>query len=261
MGITDIHKILKAQGNNENAAAIMKMIPEKKNGEGNDQERIVIIDPAQEWRKLKDFVKPELFHFFSLGDPHYEAACLNPCKIPIGAEPQHWVDEIISTYCKENGLSEREKQIMSDVLYRLYERAQIFGRVADLDHMDPASWQKRDGTWTWANEVTFRSTDVTLHKVYKALEEIRTESIRRNMDNETKSACERLCGRLACFSKPYSIEYRIFSQEDNFEDANSRGLGFSADEIQDNDGVTVFETYGLDPAMAGFVTSILLMAC
>ena len=63
--------------------------------------------------------------------------------------------------------------------------------------------------------------------------------------------------RLSCFNREFSIEYRLFSKEDDFKALNSVGLGYGVDELIGEDDITVFESYGLESTFANFIFGIL----
>lgn len=80
---------------------------------------------------------------------------------------------------------------------------------------------------------------------------------KKKAGNDTLDAYSRLLERLSCFARPYSIEYRLFSAEDNFSDPNSTGLGLGVDELIGGDDVTVFESFGLESTFANFIFGII----
>ena len=91
-------------------------------------------------------------------------------------------------------------------------------------------------------EISKRSAKVTFHKLYKKMDHKNKEFSGggKRAGNDTLDAYSRLLERLSCFARAYSIEYRLFSQEDRFEDINSTGLGLAVDELIGADDVTVF---------------------
>ncbi len=214
--------------------------------------RIVIMDPKQDWRGIARFVEPERFRFYSLGNTHFHPISMNPCKIPYNVEPQHWIDGIINIYCRSYGLLERGKQMMSDVFYELYKETGIFDEK-EADKYGGADSEE------WKREISERSGSVTFHKIYKRMEAKQQEltSGGKRAGNDTLDAYARLLERLSCFSRQYSIEYRLFSQEDNFNDPNSKGLGMGIDELIGDDDITVFESFGLESTFANFIFGII----
>lgn len=216
--------------------------------------RIVIMDPKQDWRGIARFVEPERFRFYSLGNTHFHPISLNPCKIPYGVEPQHWIDGIINIYCRAYGLLERGKQMLSDVFYELYTEAGVF--PANGESFDEEYMAQFDD---WKAEISKRSAKVTFHKLYKKMDHKNKEFSGggKRAGNDTLDAYSRLLERLSCFARAYSIEYRLFSQEDRFEDINSTGLGLAVDELIGADDVTVFESFGLESTFANFIFGII----
>lgn len=255
-----MHGVFTGQSRSGKTVAAMRFVRELINSRRSatgKRLRIVVMDPKQDWRGIARFVEPERFHFYSMGNPHFEAINLNPCKIPVGTEPQYWVDGIINIYCRAYGLLERGKQMLSDTFYRLYEQAGVFGNKADHDQGDPATWHKNDGVWTWADELSYRSGKVTFHKIYKDMDSLKSSAADARAGNDTKDAFARLCERLSCFARPYAIEYRLFSAENDFDDPNSFGLGQGIDELIGADDVTVFESFGLESTFANFIFGVI----
>ena len=225
--------------------------------------RIVIMDPKQDWRGIARFVEPERFRFYSMGNTHFRPINLNPCKIPYKVEPQHWIDGIINIYCRAYGLLERGKQMLSDVFYKLYTQAGVFpskGEYFDEEYMNNKDNYKFPEVYPdWDAEISKRSASVTFHKIYKDMQQT-SDSInggQKRAGNDTLDAYSRLLERLSCFARPYSIEYRLFSAENNFSDPNSKGTGLGVDELIGADDVTVFESFGLESTFANFIFGII----
>lgn len=250
-----MHGMFTGQSRSGKTVAAMRFVRELANArrtETGKRLRIVIMDPKQDWRGIARFVEPERFRFYSMGNTHFRPINLNPCKIPYGVEPQHWIDGIINIYCRAYGLLERGKQMLSDVFYKLYNKEKIFDEHEAEKYGGPESDE-------WKKEVSKRSGSVTFHKVYKMMagkkDSFNGKDNRAGSD--TMDAYARLCERLSCFSRPYSIEYRLFSAEDNFEDENSVGTGMGVDELIGDDDVTVFESFGLESTFANFIFGII----
>ena len=108
-------------------------------------------------------------------------------------------------------------------------------------------------------KISKRSAKVTFHKLYKKMDHKNKEFSGggKRAGNDTLDAYSRLLERLSCFARAYSIEYRLFSQEDRFEDINSTGLGLAVDELIGADDVTVFESFGLESTFANFIFGII----
>lgn len=264
-----MHGVFTGQSRSGKTVAAMRFIRELANSKRTatgKRLRIVIMDPKQDWRGMARFVEPERFRFYSMGNVHFRPINLNPCKIPYGVEPQHWIDGIINIYCRAYGLLERGKQMLGDTFYRLYEKAGVF---KDDEHK-PETWDKRSKDWK--DEISRRSGVVTFHKIYKDMEQLK-ESLSgpgKRAGNDTMDAYARLLERLSCFSRRYSIEYRLFSAEGQlqadgtvrettaaFDDINSYGTGLGVDELIGADDVTVFESFGLESTFANFIFGII----
>ena len=271
-----MHGVFTGQSRSGKTVAAMRFVRELANSRRTatgKRLRIVIMDPKQDWRGIARFVEPERFRFYSMGNTHFRPINLNPCKIPYGVEPQHWIDGIINIYCRAYGLLERGKQMLGDTFYRLYEKAGCF---KEEDAHKPETWHKdRNGNIVskdWKAEVSYRSGIVTFHKIYKDMEQLK-ESLNapgKRAGNDTVDAYSRLIERLSCFNRQYSIEYRLFSAEgqmqadgtiletsDAFNDINSYGTGLGVDELIGADDVTVFESFGLESTFANFIFGII----
>lgn len=250
-----MHAVFTGASRSGKTVAAMRFVRELANAKRsatNNRLRIVIMDPKQDWRGIARFVEPERFRFYSMGNTHFRPINMNPCKIPLGVEPQHWIDGLINIYCRAYGLLERGKQMLSDVFYDLYKDAGIFEesearKFGGADSMD------------WKKEVSRRSGSVTFHKVYKKMDQKRIELTAggKKAGNDTIDAYARLLERLSCFNRPFSIEYRLFSAENDFDNPNSIGLGMGVDELIGDDDITVFESFGLESTFANFIFGII----
>ena len=194
--------------------------------------RIVALDPKQDWRILGKFVEPERFHFYSLGNPEFLPINLNICKVPHNVNPQTWVDGIIEIYCRSYGLLERGKAILAETFYALYHEAGVFEDAPN-----------------WRDFVPERSSKVTMCKVYDRMSKIKVQledpkiSGKGRMGNEARDAYTRVLDRMQVFGRKFSIETRLFGQED----------GIAVDELIGGDDIIVLESYGLETTFKNFI--------
>jgi len=194
--------------------------------------RIVALDPKQDWRILGKFVEPERFHFYSLGNPEFLPINLNICKVPHNVNPQTWVDGIIEIYCRSYGLLERGKAILAETFYSLYSEAGVF-----------------EDSPNWRDFVPERSSKVTMCKIYERMMKIKvdledpTVSGKGRMGNEARDAYTRVLDRMQVFGRKFSIESRLFGQED----------GIAVDELIGGDDIIVLESYGLETTFKNFI--------
>ncbi|MCR5480344.1 MAG: serine-rich protein [Ruminococcus sp.] len=193
--------------------------------------RIVSMDPKQDWRILAKFVSPERFHFYSLGNPDFQPINLNICKVPKNVNPQTWIDGIIEIYCRNYGLMERGKSLLGETLYELYDEYGVF-----------------EDSPKWRDFVPERSANVTMPKVYKRLlkHKLDLEDATKGKGragNEMRDSYARLIDRLLPFSREFSIETKLFGQED----------GMGIDELIGKDDVIVLESYGLESTFKNFI--------
>lgn len=199
--------------------------------------RIVCMDPKQDWRTLARFVDPDRFRFYSLGNCNFRPVKINPFKIPKGVVPQTWIDGVIDIYCRAYGLLERGKQMMGETIYSLYEDAGVF------EAQEHENWQEL---------VADLSRQVTFQAVYKRMESIKARledptNPKGRAGNDTRDAYARLLDRLQCFSRPFSIETKLFG--------TSEGIGI--DEMIGEDDVTILESSGLEKTFKNFIFGVI----
>ena len=199
--------------------------------------RIVCMDPKQDWRTLARFVDPDRFRFYSLGNCNFRPVKINPFKIPKGVVPQTWIDGVIDIYCRAYGLLERGKQMMGETIYSLYEDAGVF------EAQEHENWQEL---------VADLSRQVTFQAVYKRMESIKARledptNPKGRAGNDTRDAYARLLDRLQCFSRPFSIETKLFG--------TSEGIG--VDEMIGEDDVTILESSGLEKTFKNFIFGVI----
>lgn len=200
--------------------------------------RIVCMDPKRDWRTLARFVDPDRFKFHSLGNASFRPVYINPFKIPKGVVPQTWIDGVIDIYCRAYGLLERGKQMMGETIYMLYEQAGVF----NVDMENP----------NWSSIVQELSAEVTFPRVYKQMEQIKAQledpkNPKGRAGNDTRDAYARLLDRLQCFSRPFTIETKLFGSE----------KGISIDELIGADDVTILESSGLEKTFKNFIFGII----
>ena len=199
--------------------------------------RVVCMDPKQDWRTLARFVDADRFRFYSLGNCNFHPVKINPFKIPKGVVPQTWIDGVIDIYCRAYGLLERGKQMMGETIYALYEDAGVF------EAQEHENWQEL---------VTDLSRQVTFQAVYKKMESIKARledptNPKGRAGNDTRDAYARLLDRLQCFSRPFSIETKLFG--------TSEGIGI--DEMIGDDDVTILESSGLEKTFKNFIFGVI----
>lgn len=199
--------------------------------------RVVCMDPKQDWRTLARFVDADRFRFYSLGNCNFHPVKINPFKIPKGVVPQTWIDGVIDIYCRAYGLLERGKQMMGETIYALYEDAGVFEA------------QEHDN---WQELVSDLSRQVTFQAVYKKMESIKARledptNPKGRAGNDTRDAYARLLDRLQCFSRPFSIETKLFG--------TSEGIGI--DEMIGDDDVTILESSGLEKTFKNFIFGVI----
>lgn len=199
--------------------------------------RIVCMDPKRDWRTLARFVEPERFRFYSLGNALFHPIKLNPLKIPRGVQPQVWIDGLIDIYCRAYGLLERGKQMMGETIYSLYEDAGVFEACKLPD---------------WEQRVHDLSADVTFENVYKRMNDIKVRledptNPKGRAGNDTRDAYARLLDRLQAFSRPFSIEHKLFGTSE----------GISIDELIGDDDITILESAGLESTFQNFIFGII----
>lgn len=199
--------------------------------------RIVCMDPKQDWRTLARFIDPERFQFYSLGNCNFRPVKINPFKIPKGVVPQTWIDGVIDIYCRAYGLLERGKQMLGETIYALYEDAGVFAACENDD---------------WMEVVPELSSMVTFTDVYKKMESIKARledptNPKGRAGNDTRDAYARLLDRLQCFSRPFSVETKLFGTRE----------GIGIDELIGDDDVTILESSGLEKTFKNFIFGVI----
>lgn len=196
--------------------------------------RIVIMDQKKDWRGIARYVEPERFNFYSMSSTTFHPIKLNVFKIPKNVEPQRWIDGIIDIWCRAYGLLVRGKLIVSKPIYELYKEAGVF-EAFEQDN--------------WRETVPELSSKVTFPRVYERLKQMQNSPTEQAdgkkvyMSGDTREAYDKILDRLEVFSRPYSVEARLYGSED--------GLGI--DELVGEDDVTVFEADGLEETFSHFI--------
>lgn len=220
------------------AMRFIKELADVRRSKTGKKVRIVVLDPKQDWRKLARYVEPERFRFASMGNPKFNSIKINPWKIPEGVQPQFWIDGVINIYCRAYGFLERGKQMISDVVYELYDEAFVFGKPIKDENGKILRREKVD-----LAEVPALSSKVNFASIYQRFADKKEENAGQKSGNDTKDAYARILERLSCFSRDYSTEYVLYG--------TSEGLGI--DEMIGDDDVTVLESKGLESTFNNFI--------
>ena len=196
--------------------------------------RLFIMDQKRDWRGIARYIEPNRFRFFSMGTASFHPLHLNIWKIPKNVEPQQYIDGIIDLWCRSYGLLIRGRLIFAKPVYELYKEAGVF------DAFEQPGWE---------DTVPKLSSQVTFPKIYERLVKIQNTPIvqadgrKAYTSNDTRDAYDRIIERLEMFSRPYSVETKLYGQED----------GLSIDELLGDDEITVLEADGLDKTFANFL--------
>ena len=199
--------------------------------------RIIALDDKSDWRTLANFVEPERFNFYSLGDIYFHPIKLNLLKVPKGVYPDRWINSVVDIYCRAYGLAVRGKLMITEPITALYEKHGVFDAFYNTKDKEERS-----------RLVSELSGNVTFCDVYKEMEKNQKLALAdRSMGNDTKDAYSKLLDRLKCFDRPNSVETKLFGQTS----------GLSVDEIAYGDSVTVLEAGGVEKTFKNFVFGVI----
>lgn len=207
---------------------------------------IVILDSGNTWRSLLKYLNPEKAKFFSLSNIGLNPVCLNPLKIPYGANPQAWAENIIKVFSESYCLDTAEKQTFSKVLYTHYMSQGVFpqkGSVFTEEEKRPFA--------DWDGELARRSGLVTFLKIYNDCRGA-AERSQWKIAN-VPDAVFKLRDLLSCFSRPYSTEYLLYSAQKEFADPNAEGTGKDVAELLAEREVIVLEGDHTDSPFVQFI--------
>ncbi len=203
----------------------MKGLWEDRKG-NKKRKRVLILDPKGEWRKLASMIPEGKFNFYSIGKGHFHPLKMNIMRVPVGVDPNNYMSSFVDHFCSAYGLLQRAVAQITDVIYRLYEKADVFGHAEDP---------------YWANE---KSKDITLFDVYDELDkELKNSIATRN--NHNAEAIQTYLTRLSAYTRKHSLESVMFCNKG----------GPSSDILLGEDELTVIEAFGLsDMAQRFFFT-------
>lgn len=207
---------------------------------------IVILDSGNKWRSLLKYLNPEKVGFFSLSNIGLNPVCLNPLKIPYGANPQAWVENIIKVFSEGYCLDTAEKQTFSKILYTHYMSQGVFPQKSSMFTEE----EKRQFV-DWDEELSRRSGLVTFLKIYN---DCRSAAERAQWKIANASdAVFKLQDLLSCFSRPYATEYLLYSAQKEFADPNAEGVGKDIAELLEEKEVIVLEGDHTDSPFVQFI--------
>ena len=81
--------------------------------------RAVIVDENGLFERAADANKEINDFFYRLADTENNPVHFNPCKIPVGTEPEEWIRGLTEACVKAHGLLERGKRLVSGLFYHL----------------------------------------------------------------------------------------------------------------------------------------------
>lgn len=191
--------------------------------------RIVALDPKEDWRSLANFVEPERFRIYNMGDPNKFPFVLNPLKVSLGVDPEFHLNTLIDVFCRAYGLGIRSVMIMKDIFMALYNQAGVFS--ADTPE-----------------EITECSSRCTLKMAYDKLVEEKA-----GYSRDKAEAADKVLDRLNGFARENGIMRKLYSQTD----------GISIDEMLGKDDVIVLESGKVTSNdmtfLFGFITASIYM--
>lgn len=193
------------------------------------RKRILVLDPKGEWRQMASLVPRGKFKFYSVGKTNYHPLRMNVLRVPKNITPYNYYNLVVEHFCSAYGLMDRAVAQISTIIYKLYEKNEVFGHEDDPN---------------WANE---HSKDITLEDVYNEIEKD-LKIAQANRNNHDAEALQTYLTRLSMYHLKHSNEYVMFC---------NRG-GDSADILLGEDDFTVVESNGLSEASQRFFFILLM---
>lgn len=227
-----MHSLFAAGSRSGKTVAALRFVSEIANNirrKSGKRMRIVALDPKEDWRSLANFVEPERFRIYNMGDPNKFPFVLNPLKVSLGVDPEFHLNTLIDVFCRAYGLGIRSVMIMKDIFMALYNQAGVFS--ADTPE-----------------EITECSSRCTLKMAYdKLLEE------KAGYSRDKAEAADKVLDRLNGFARENGIMRKLYSQTE----------GISIDEMLGKDDVIVLESGKVTSNdmtfLFGFITASIYM--
>lgn len=182
---------------------------------------VVLMDHGNNWERVAKRTKGTSCTVFS---PKKEKKLqINPWKVPYGFDPKDWMSKVLVQFCRAEGLLERSKVLIEEVVTGLYKEFGVFEEGIS------------------AKEVSERSSKVTFQKLYTELEAYLSKKVNAMVK-------ERLLSHFSDFQGPDSFLCSFLGSSN----------GVSIDALIHTEGVTVLDCEGLRESSIGFVSELLV---
>lgn len=227
-----MHSLFAAGSRSGKTVAALRFVSEIANNirrKSGKRMRIVALDPKEDWRSLANFVEPERFRIYNMGDPNKFPFVLNPLKVSLGVDPEFHLNTLIDVFCRAYGLGIRSVMIMKDIFMALYNQAGVFSAETP-------------------EEITECSSRCTLKMAYDKLVEEKA-----GYSRDKAEAADKVLDRLNGFARENGIMRKLYSQTE----------GISIDEMLGKDDVIVLESGKVTSNdmtfLFGFITASIYM--
>ena len=165
---------------------------------------VVLMDHGNNWERVAKRTKGTSCTVFS---PKKEKKLqINPWKVPYGFDPKDWMSKVLVQFCRAEGLLERSKVLIEEVVTGLYKEFGVFEEGIS------------------AKEVSERSSKVTFQKLYTELEAYLSKKVNAMVK-------ERLLSHFSDFQDPDSFLCSFLGSSN----------GVSIDALIHTEGVTVLD--------------------
>lgn len=182
---------------------------------------VVLMDHGNNWERVSKRTKGTSCTVFS---PKKEKKLqINPWKVPYGFDSKDWMSKVLVQFCRAEGLLERSKELIEEVVTGLYKEFGVFEEGIS------------------AKEVSERSSKVTFQKLYTELETYLSKKVNAMVK-------ERLLSHFSDFQVPNSFLCSFLGSSN----------GVSIDALIHTEGVTVLDCEGLRESSIGFVSELLV---
>lgn len=233
--------------------------------EDNDTEKILVVSNDFVHEAPEEFKDRIKYGYFSLSDEDYESCEMNPCAIPEGVSPQRWAEILIEEICSAYKIKKKDKGLLTDVVFALYEKEGIFSFYAERD--------EDTGERLYPMNVVLNDNDiVTMFKIYEEVSKIRSSMVHTHGPNKTVAddlvkKCTRIMDALFIYSKDYSTEFNLLSSGDIPMEVEVNGEqdfvcldGFQINELLSHK-ITYMNSNGLNKRSVKFIVGLARAWC
>lgn len=164
------------------------------------------------------------------------------------------VENLIKVFAESYELDQAEKQQLSEIVYTNYMKYGVFPQKGST-----FTKEEKASVDDWKAEISRRFGCLAFRKIYRDCECRISHDCHQgnNIRRKIPEAVNKICDLLNVFSCPYSSEYQMFSEQEEFENPESIGVGKDITAMLKEKEIMILEGNHTDSTFVRFMFNLI----